>query len=73
MIQNDIERRDDIFEASEYLAGRLSYYTIFESTYRSKEVESDKGLEGALVEVYTAILEYTAEVKKAIQECKAGM
>ncbi|KAJ5589982.1 protein kinase domain family protein [Penicillium hetheringtonii] len=73
LIQNDIERRDDIFEASEYLAGRLSYYTIFESTYRSKEVESDKGLEGALVEVYTAILEYTAEVKKAIQECKADL
>jgi len=25
LIQNDIECRDDIFEASEYLAGRLSY------------------------------------------------
>jgi len=36
-------------------------------------VESDKGLEDALVEVYTAILEYAGEVKKAIQESKAGM
>ncbi|OQE19034.1 hypothetical protein PENSTE_c016G01255 [Penicillium steckii] len=72
LIQNDIERRDDIFEASEYLADRLAYYAIFENTYRKKEVESDQGLEDALVELYIAVLEYAAEVKKAVQESAAA-
>lgn len=73
MIKNDIERRDDIFHAAEYLTGILSYYAILENHYRDRKVESDRGLEDALVEVYTAILQYTAEVKKAENESKAGM
>ncbi|OJZ87121.1 hypothetical protein ASPFODRAFT_44747 [Aspergillus luchuensis CBS 106.47] len=72
MIKNDIERRDDIFHAAEYLTGILSYYAILENHYRDRKVESDRGLEDALVEVYTAILQYTAEVKKAENESKAA-
>ncbi|GAT25506.1 hypothetical protein RIB2604_02000830 [Aspergillus luchuensis] len=63
MIKNDIERRDDIFHAAEYLTGILSYYAILENHYRDRKVESDRGLEDALVEVYTAILQYTAEME----------
>ena len=73
MIKNDIERRDDIFHAAEYLAGILSYYAIIDNRYRERKVESDRGLEDALVEVYSAVLQYTAEVKKAENESKAGM
>lgn len=72
MIKNDIERRDDLFEASEYLAKTISYYTIFDDYYRKMEVGSDRGLEDALIEVYAAILEYTAKVKEAAKESNAG-
>ncbi|RAH65650.1 uncharacterized protein BO66DRAFT_423324 [Aspergillus aculeatinus CBS 121060] len=52
LIQNNFQRRDDIFEAAD-------------------RVESNRGLEDALVEVYIAILQYTAEVKEAEKESKA--
>ena len=73
MIKNDIERRDDIFEAAEYLARILSYYAIVDKHYRERKVASNRGLENALVEVYMAVLQYAAEVKKAGQENEAGM
>lgn len=73
IIKNDIERRDEIFHAAEYLAGILSYYAIVDNHYRERKAESDEGLEDALVEVYTAVLQYTVEVKKAENESKAGM
>ncbi|XHG01776.1 hypothetical protein AWENTII_005149 [Aspergillus wentii] len=72
MINNAIERRDDIFEASEYLASTLFYYAIVDSHYLDRKVESDQGLEDSLVEVYTAVLQYTAEVKKAEKESAAA-
>ncbi|RAH48293.1 uncharacterized protein BO95DRAFT_480367 [Aspergillus brunneoviolaceus CBS 621.78] len=69
-IQNGIQRRDDIFEAAEYLARNLSYYAIVDRHYRESQVESNRGLEDALVEVYIAVLRYTAEVKEAEKESK---
>ncbi|KAI2824605.1 hypothetical protein CBS115989_562 [Aspergillus niger] len=72
IIKNDIERRDEIFHAAEYLAGILSYYAIVDNHYRERKAESDEGLEDALVEVYTAVLQYTVEVKKAENESKAA-
>ncbi|KAJ5726568.1 uncharacterized protein N7483_007925 [Penicillium malachiteum] len=71
LIKNDIKRRDNIFEASEYLARILSYYAIIDNKYRERGVESDQGLDDALLEVYAAVLEYTAEVKKAVDESDA--
>ncbi|PYI24076.1 hypothetical protein BO99DRAFT_478635 [Aspergillus violaceofuscus CBS 115571] len=71
LLQNDLQRRDDIFEAAEYLARNLAYYAIVDSQYRERPVGTDRGLEDALVEVYTAILQYAAEVKEAEQESKA--
>ncbi|PYI34344.1 hypothetical protein BP00DRAFT_390371 [Aspergillus indologenus CBS 114.80] len=71
LLQNDLQRRDDIFEAAEYLARNLAYYAIVDSHYRERQVGSDRGLEDALVEVYTAILQYAAEVKEAEKESKA--
>ena len=73
MIKNDIERRDDIFHAAGYLAGILSYYVIVDDQYRERKVESDRGLEDSLVGVYTAVLQYAAEVKRAEQQIEAGM
>lgn len=68
MVKNDIERRDAIMEASEYLAGVLTYHAIIDNHYRHENTESNNGLENALIDVYTAILRYTAEVKRAAEE-----
>ncbi|PYH73951.1 uncharacterized protein BO88DRAFT_484802 [Aspergillus vadensis CBS 113365] len=72
IIKNDIERRDEILHAAEYLADLLSYYAIVDNHYRERKVESDRELEDALVEVYIAVLQYAAEVKKAEQERNAA-
>ncbi|KAE8373008.1 hypothetical protein BDV26DRAFT_297356 [Aspergillus bertholletiae] len=68
LIRNDMERRDSVMEASEFLAGILSYHTIIDNNYRSGNAQSSEGLEDALVEVYIAILQYTAEAKRAEKE-----
>ncbi|BCR94675.1 uncharacterized protein AKAW2_11721S [Aspergillus luchuensis] len=68
MVQRDIARRDVIIEASEYLAEQLAYFTVLDSDRRYTKASVDKQLDGALVGVYTAILEYTVEVRKAYHE-----
>ncbi|PWY80209.1 hypothetical protein BO83DRAFT_435227 [Aspergillus eucalypticola CBS 122712] len=68
MTQRVIARRDVIIEASEYLAEQLAYFTVLDSDRRYTKASVDKQLDGALVGVYTAILEYTAEVRKTYHE-----
>ncbi|GAB1208113.1 hypothetical protein APSETT445_006853 [Aspergillus pseudonomiae] len=55
-------------EASGFLANTLSYYAIIEKNDRNRQVDSAEHIEEALVKVYTAILEYTAEVYRASRE-----
>ncbi|CAG8125818.1 unnamed protein product [Penicillium salamii] len=61
---NSIERRDAIFEAPEYLADTLAYHTWIEESHAGR----NENLDQALVRIYKAILEYTAELKKAEKE-----
>ncbi|EHA23999.1 hypothetical protein ASPNIDRAFT_53269 [Aspergillus niger ATCC 1015] len=68
MVQRDIARRDAILEASEFLAEQLAYFSFLDSDRRYTNGAGDKQLDSALVGVYTAILEYTAEVKKIHHE-----
>ncbi|PWY72447.1 hypothetical protein BO94DRAFT_589600 [Aspergillus sclerotioniger CBS 115572] len=68
MVQRNIYRRDAIFESSEYLADKLAYFTIIDSESRYKGCASDEHLEDALTGVYSAILEYAAEVSKTHKE-----
>lgn len=72
MVQRDIARRDAILEASEYLAEQLAYFSFLDSDRRYTNGAGDKQLDSALVGVYTAILEYTAEVKKIHHESGFG-
>jgi hypothetical protein len=73
MVHNDIERRDAVFAASEYLAENLAYYSLVDAHYRDQKVEGGQNFDRALVRVYTAILDYTAEVKKVQKENRAGI
>ncbi|KAE8407050.1 hypothetical protein BDV37DRAFT_280315 [Aspergillus pseudonomiae] len=68
LVNNDIERRDAVMGASGFLANTLSYYAIIEKNDRNRQVDSAEHIEEALVKVYTAILEYTAEVYRASRE-----
>ena len=65
---NDQDRIDDIMESSAFLATMLSRYKSIETSYFSRSFEEPDQLKAAIVDVYTAILEYSAAVKKANQE-----
>ncbi|KAJ6088094.1 hypothetical protein N7499_004276 [Penicillium canescens] len=71
IVQNRLDRRDAIFAASEFLAETLSYYALIDINYRSQNVGSDHNLDQALLRVYSAILEFTVEVKKGRDENEA--
>ncbi|KAK6837171.1 hypothetical protein RU639_001381 [Aspergillus parasiticus] len=68
MVQNDIQRRDAVFAASEYLADTLAYYTLIDMHRRDQNVDSDQNLDNALLGVYSALLDYSAEVNKVREQ-----
>ena len=65
---NDQDRIDDIMESSAFLATMLSRYKSIETSYFSRSFEKSDQLKAAIIDVYTAILEYSAAVKRANQE-----
>ncbi|KAJ5716680.1 hypothetical protein N7493_008591 [Penicillium malachiteum] len=70
IIQHNLDRRDALFASSEYLSNTLAYHTLIDVSYRKQGVPSDQHLDQALLRVYSAILEFTAEVNKAKNESK---
>lgn len=64
MAKNSVDQREAAFKSSEFLAEILARYVILDSHCREKKLPSSDGLDNAIVQVYKAILEYTAEVKK---------
>ncbi|GAB1197529.1 hypothetical protein APSETT444_006825 [Aspergillus pseudonomiae] len=64
MAKNSMDQREAAFKSSEFLADILARYLILDKHCRNKELASSDGLDNAIVQVYKAILEYTAEVKK---------
>ncbi|KAJ5922295.1 hypothetical protein N7516_009998 [Penicillium verrucosum] len=72
MISNNNTRRDATFASSEYLAESLAYYALIDAHYRDDKMEGGENFDRALLRVYTAILEYTAEVTKRHQESFIG-
>ena len=66
-----MDRRDAILAASDYLAETLAYYALVDENYRNQGVGSDKDLDEVLLRVYSAILDFTAQVKKDQEENEA--
>ncbi|KNG82575.1 hypothetical protein ANOM_009752 [Aspergillus nomiae NRRL 13137] len=64
MTKNSVDQREAAFKSSEFLADILARYLILDEHCRNKELASSDGLDNAIVQVYKAVLEYTAEVKK---------
>ncbi|RAL12829.1 uncharacterized protein BO97DRAFT_450808 [Aspergillus homomorphus CBS 101889] len=68
LVRNDIERRDAIMEASEFLAKVLAYHSIIDHNYRQGDIPSPARLGDALVDLYVAVLRYAAEVQRTKEE-----
>lgn len=66
-MQNDKERVDLTFDACGYLASIMARYSRMEAHYRERQVKKGKPLEDAMINVYTAILLYSAEVKGSLK------
>ncbi|KAJ6007625.1 hypothetical protein N7540_011601 [Penicillium herquei] len=72
IVGNSLNRRDAIFDASQYLSDKLTFYALIDVNYRNQGVGSDDGVDKTLLEVYKAILRFTVEVKKAQNENAAS-
>ncbi|KAL4795224.1 hypothetical protein BDV19DRAFT_389361 [Aspergillus venezuelensis] len=64
MTKNNMEQKEAVFESSEFLADILARYTILDHHYRIQGLPSSDGLDSAIVQVYKALLEYSAEVER---------
>ncbi|KAJ5626764.1 hypothetical protein N7528_004191 [Penicillium herquei] len=72
VVGNSLDRRDAIFQASDYLSEKLAYYSLIDANYRNQGVGSDHQLDETLLDVYKAILRFTVDVKKAQDESAAS-
>ncbi|KAJ5249464.1 hypothetical protein N7524_011780 [Penicillium chrysogenum] len=68
VVQNNLDRRDAVFASSEFLTKNLTYFTLIDANYRGKGVGSDSNVDLALIQVYSAMLRFAAEVQKARDE-----
>lgn len=67
LMQNDRDRTEKIFESSAFLASVLLRYRSIETYYLSRPLQDSSQLEKAIIDVYVAVLEYTAAVRTTNQ------
>ncbi len=65
MIKNDHDLLNSIFDATGYLSGIIARYTSIAIDYRDRKFNDSERLEDAIIEVYVAILNYSAAVADA--------
>ncbi|RDH35841.1 hypothetical protein BDQ94DRAFT_168171 [Aspergillus welwitschiae] len=72
IVQNRLDRRDAVFEASAFLTENMAYFALIDANYRDQGVGSDANVDQALLRAYSAILTFTAEVEKTRDENEAA-
>lgn len=60
--QNNVDRLQALFEASGNMTDTLTRCAAIEASYRDKDLPDSDHLEDTLVDVYVAILEFSAEI-----------
>lgn len=65
MIKNDHDLLNSIFDAAEYLSGIVARYTSIAIHYRDRNFTDSDELQNVMIEVYVAILSYSAAVADA--------
>lgn len=67
MTENYQDRRDTLFESSDYLAGTLAQCAFIERRfYRDQNSDETEDVGDALVRLYLALLRYTAQIQKEL-------
>ena len=64
---------DAIFEASDFLAQILARYANIEAYYRDIHIPDTEYFENAIIGVYIAVLQYSAEVKASQRAGRTSM
>ena len=72
LIQNDRDRAEAVFGASAVMAKILPKYAVVEAHYRDRLTQEHRAFENRVQDVYVAILEYAAEVRKELNTSVAG-
>lgn len=67
LAQNDLDRLSAVFEASGLLADVLARYANIEANYMDRDFKDSKELESTIIDVYVAVLKYSAEVTRQSQ------
>jgi hypothetical protein len=65
MVQNDQDGLNAVFDASAFLANLLARYANIEANYTKRPCPDSDQLERRIVDVYVAVLLYSAAVKAA--------
>ena len=73
MVQNNKDRIDTIFDASEFLAQVLARYASIEANYRNTQIPDLEHFEDGIVTVYAVVLRYFAKVKISERAGKISM
>ena len=68
MWMNDQEQQECILEGSVYLTDLLSYYAHVEKFYITRSSQVVRMLQDKIIEVYVAILKYSAELKGVLEQ-----
>ena len=61
-----------MFASSDYLTETLAYYALVDVHYRDEKIQGGENFDNSLLRVYTAILDFTAEVTKCRNESTFG-
>jgi hypothetical protein len=72
LLQNNMDRVDAIFDSAAEMAKILPKYAIVEAQYRDRPLQEQGALEERIVNVYSALLQYTAEAQKGLNQSIAG-
>lgn len=64
-MQNDQDRMDAIFAATDYLTSLLSRYASIERNFGDERIDDWDKLQSGTVEVYAAVLRYVIAIREA--------
>ncbi|KAJ0421215.1 hypothetical protein BJY00DRAFT_323427 [Aspergillus carlsbadensis] len=72
MVKNYHDLQVDLFESAGFLADILARYALIEKDLAHYNVDTRNGAENAIVRVYKAVLQYTAEARSAQESFSAA-
>jgi hypothetical protein len=72
MVKNYYDLQNELAESAEFLADILGRYALIEKELPQYNVDTRTAAESAIVRVYKAVLQYTAEARSARESFSAA-